>query len=239
VLLPHPEHIEILRRGPKAWNAWREQHHSVVPNLVGIGLKLSERQMGPINGGPINLRYAQLGGACLRFATLSKANLEAADLSDADLTYAWLDHADLTYANLSNALLDHADLAGAKLMKANLSGANLQHARNLTQRQLYGSIGNALTILPPQLQRPQSWSERTSQVRSENLPVRDTAHEPGSTHKKLTRKAETLLYFSGVIIAGFLWLLGTQAARQDTGHFRGARPDLTEMKRGLLDASAP
>ena len=29
-------------------------------------------------------------------------------------------------------------------MKANLSGANLQHARNLTQRQLYGTFGKRL-----------------------------------------------------------------------------------------------
>jgi hypothetical protein len=35
----------------------------------------------------------------------------------------------------------------------------LQHARNLTQRQLFGSIGNALTILPPHLQKPATWSD--------------------------------------------------------------------------------
>jgi len=40
-----------------------------------------------------------------------------------------------------------------------LSGANLAHARNLTQGQLFGSIGNSLTVLPPSLERPESWPQ--------------------------------------------------------------------------------
>ena len=42
-LLPDPKHIEMLRRGPEAWDAWREHDRSVIPNLAGIALKLSER----------------------------------------------------------------------------------------------------------------------------------------------------------------------------------------------------
>ena len=127
-LLPDPQDVEILRSGPRAWNAWRENNPSTVPDLTGIALSLSERQMGPINGGPINLKSARLQGAMLRFATLSAADLEAADMSDADLVHARLDRANLSAANLSNALLDHADFAGATLTKVNLCGASLQHA---------------------------------------------------------------------------------------------------------------
>jgi uncharacterized protein YjbI with pentapeptide repeats len=117
-----------LRSGPRAWNAWRENNPSTVPDLTGIVLTLSERQMGPVNGGPINLKSARLQGAMLRFATLSAADLEAADMSDADFVHARLDRANLSAANLSNALLGHADFAGATLTKANFSGASLQHA---------------------------------------------------------------------------------------------------------------
>jgi uncharacterized protein YjbI with pentapeptide repeats len=127
-LLPDPKDIEILRSGPRAWNAWRENHPSTVPDLTGIALSLSERQMGPINGGPINLKSARLQGAFLRFATLSAANLEAADMSDADFMHARFDRANLSAANLSNAQLDHADLSGATLTKVDLCGASLQHA---------------------------------------------------------------------------------------------------------------
>ena len=62
-LSPEPNHAEILRSGPTAWNAWRENNPSTIPDLAGIALNLSERQMGPISGGPINLRSARLQDA--------------------------------------------------------------------------------------------------------------------------------------------------------------------------------
>jgi uncharacterized protein YjbI with pentapeptide repeats/lipoprotein-anchoring transpeptidase ErfK/SrfK len=127
-LSPTPNHAEILRRGPKAWNAWRKKNPSTVPDLAGIALKSSERQLGPINGRPINLKAAWLQAAVLRFATLSAADLEAADMSGADLMHARLDEANLSAANLINARLDHADLAGANLTKVNLRGASLRFA---------------------------------------------------------------------------------------------------------------
>src|SRR4026207_2050966 len=64
-------HIEILRRGPRAWNAWRRDNPSHIPNLDDAALSLSERQLGPINGGPINLRSATIQRASFRAATLS------------------------------------------------------------------------------------------------------------------------------------------------------------------------
>ena len=63
---PETNHAEILRSGPTAWNAWRDKHPSTIPDLAGIALKLSERQLGPISGGPINLRSARLQDAGFR-----------------------------------------------------------------------------------------------------------------------------------------------------------------------------
>jgi uncharacterized protein YjbI with pentapeptide repeats len=132
---------EILRRGARAWNAWRDDYPWIIPDLNGITPSVIECQLGPLTGGPINLAKARLRGARLGRATLSAANLEGADLSDADLTNARLDRANLSYANLRNANLDKADLAGARLMRADLGGTNLAQARNLTEGQLFGSIG--------------------------------------------------------------------------------------------------
>jgi hypothetical protein len=132
---PHPDHAEILRSGPTAWNAWRHENPSIVPDLVGIALKLNERQMGPINGGPINLKSARLQDAMLRFATLSAAELEAADLSGSDLVHARFDRANLRAANLSSAQLDHANFTAANLTNATLCGASLSFA-NLTAADL-------------------------------------------------------------------------------------------------------
>jgi hypothetical protein len=152
------DHVDLLRRGPRAWNAWRRQHPSIVPNLTRIFLSVSERQMGQVNGGPINLALARLRRASLRFATLSGANLDGADLSGADLTDARLDSANLTNADLSEALLDHTDFAGARLAGANLCGANLSKARNLSEAQLAQAFGNDATVLPPQLKAPEHWT---------------------------------------------------------------------------------
>ena len=113
--------------------------------------------MGPISGGPINFSFARLSAASLRFATLSGANLEMADLSDADLCDARLDGANLAGAELCEALLERADFSGAQLMGANLAGANLKEARNLTQAQIDEALGDALTVLPPHLVRPEGW----------------------------------------------------------------------------------
>ena len=208
-MLPDPDHVEILRRGPKAWNVWRKQSAPLIPQLSGVALTLGERQMGPVSGGPINLAYAKLKGASFRFATLSGANLERADLSDADLTNARLDGANLSYANLSGALLDHADLAEAKLMKANLSGASLQTAQGLTERQLFSTIGNTATSLPQYLQRPPSWSE------PQKLPLLDQALDCESARPKPNRRIRVpALSGAGVAIAAALiCLLALQATR--------------------------
>jgi uncharacterized protein YjbI with pentapeptide repeats len=123
---PGSNHAEILCGGSDAWNAWREQNPSTIPDLTGISLPLSESRMESLSGGPVNLQSAWLQEAVLRFASLSTVNLEAADLSGADLTHARLDQANLNAAKLTNARSDYADFAGASLTKANLCGASLR-----------------------------------------------------------------------------------------------------------------
>jgi uncharacterized protein YjbI with pentapeptide repeats len=123
-----PLHAEIFRSGPGAWNAWRKNNPTAIPDLTGIALTLSERQMGPANGGPVNLKSACLRDGFLRFATLTAADLESADLHAADLVHARLQQARLTASDLSNALLDHADFSNSVLARAKLSGASLRFA---------------------------------------------------------------------------------------------------------------
>ena len=91
-----------------------------------------------------------------------------ADLSDADLSDARLDGANLSGADLSEALLDRADFAGAKFGGVNLSGASLLEARNLTQDQIDEALGDALTVLPPHLTRPEGWGGPVSHVISDH-----------------------------------------------------------------------
>jgi hypothetical protein len=154
----------MLRRGPRAWNAWRTQNPEITPSLTCITLSVAERQMGPINGGPVNLAGARLRHASLRFATLNAADLSGADLSDTDLSEARLNGANLAGADLTDALLDQADFADARLTSANLSGTSLLEVRNITQAQIDEAAGDLLTLLPPHLSRPRSWTGTVSQV---------------------------------------------------------------------------
>src|SRR5262245_14977470 len=101
-VLADSEHVEVLRRGPRLWNDWRRHNPATVPNLIRLSLSAAERQMGIMNGGPVNLASARLRGPSLRLATLT--NLAVADLSGADLTDAWLDGANLTDARFEPCL---------------------------------------------------------------------------------------------------------------------------------------
>ncbi|MGR3279868.1 pentapeptide repeat-containing protein, partial [Acaryochloris marina NIES-2412] len=60
--------LEILRRGPDAWNQWREKNPNQEINLSGA-----------------DLSGADLHGADLHNAKLSSAKLNGADLRSADL----------------------------------------------------------------------------------------------------------------------------------------------------------
>ena len=231
--MPDQDHVAILRRGPRAWNAWRDDNPAAPANLNGISLKLGERQMGPINGGPINLRGAHLRAATLRYASLLSANLEGAELADADLTHARLDGANLTGADLSNASLDHADLHAANLSGANLSGASLLEVRNLSQKQLDDSLGDGATLLPARLARPARWpgasiarrpADRAPVAQPHESPERASPAERAWTLQSLVPLAAILLVGAG----GLLYVLNTRDAdRTESIASRNASHDLS------------
>lgn len=132
-------HLRILKQGVSAWNQWRSENPSVVPDLSDAnliytdlaGANLNEAYLrkaqlikGNLNGACLisaDLRWANLGGATLT----GEAKLMHADLVDAHMVEAELVGADLSDANLSGADLRRAKLQGATLDKVDLSGANL------------------------------------------------------------------------------------------------------------------
>ena len=85
------EHLEILKQGVEVWNAWREEHPSVQPDLAGANLADTE------------LSGADLSNTKLSGANLKRANLRAAVLS-AETTGAALVGADLEGAHIGSVV---------------------------------------------------------------------------------------------------------------------------------------
>lgn len=137
-----PRHVDVLRQGVAAWNAWRRREPKVEPDLstlslarrrlAGIDLRFTSLENSDLRG--TDLGGARLRGAVLYNADLRRTRLPEADLRDAMLDRAIADRAVLTRARLDDAslqrtTLDEADLTDASLRRANLHEASLGRAR--------------------------------------------------------------------------------------------------------------
>lgn len=115
--MANPEHLAILKQGPKAWMAWRKtMPFEFRPDLTNANLQ------------GMNLKRTFLAWTDLRMADLSEATLVESNFEVADLSLAYLSGADLTEACFEGADLGHAKLARANLTRATLTSANLTAA---------------------------------------------------------------------------------------------------------------
>lgn len=132
----NPEHVDVVRQGSDAINAWRNAHPAQRLDLSGADLplaKLAEVDLSRANLSMTNLLEADLSGTLLYGADLSHsiisgAHLAQADLFEANLTDAILSGADLFAANLSQANLSRADLSATECYVTDFAGAALDHA---------------------------------------------------------------------------------------------------------------
>ncbi len=134
--MANQQHLNIIFRGVRNWNTWREANSSEWPDFSGASLEklnltevnLRRTYLDDLNGGfPIeaNLTNTNLTNANLTKADLTGANLTGANLSGANLNHAQLDYADLTDADFTGADLTRANLSYAKMGNTNFSNANL------------------------------------------------------------------------------------------------------------------
>jgi uncharacterized protein YjbI with pentapeptide repeats len=102
-------HLAVLRQGVAAWNAWREAHADICPELASVSLR------------GLDLAGADLAGADLRMT----------DLRGTILSGATLNRANCAHANFFKTVLDLADLSGANLIGVRfLNCAQLMTTRN-------------------------------------------------------------------------------------------------------------
>ncbi len=143
--MANEEHLEILKKGTKAWNNWRECYRDIKPDLSGVNLEkadLSETNLNQVDLRGANLSQAILQGANLRRANLSSARHSERNPQDIEITknnfififledssidrpVAYFRKTNLSGCNLSGANLEEANLNEANLSRADLSQANL------------------------------------------------------------------------------------------------------------------
>ncbi|MFC2170437.1 toll/interleukin-1 receptor domain-containing protein [Calditrichota bacterium] len=120
--MANPEHLAILKKGVKEWNAWREANPDIRPELSGADLSSTNLSNANLSDADIIdtlLSYADLSSADLRHAYIASTGLMHANLIKANLG-----EANLSFTDLSSADLRHADLSDAYFSSANFSGAN-------------------------------------------------------------------------------------------------------------------
>jgi uncharacterized protein YjbI with pentapeptide repeats len=140
------EHLELLKQGAIAWNAWREENTDNTPDLSRAdltseefhplslyGADLSDADLEGANLSGLELVEAHFGHANLSRANLSLTECHTAKLYEAILTGANLTEASFVRANfykadLSGAYLAQTDFHNADFNEAVLSGANLTEA---------------------------------------------------------------------------------------------------------------
>jgi uncharacterized protein YjbI with pentapeptide repeats len=148
--MPNQEHLAILEKGVRAWNQWRQENPTVVPNLNNADLlyaELSGINLGRADLGSVKLAGANLSGANLLGASLSSARLRATNLRSANLGLTYLAGATLQSAMLADAILTGADLFETDFRKTELVGTDftgaIMNATDLTQTSLSGAKGLA------------------------------------------------------------------------------------------------
>jgi uncharacterized protein YjbI with pentapeptide repeats len=131
--LSREDQIALLRRSSvKQWNAWRESHRDIRPDLtraVLIGANLTRADLHEAVLTDARLFRTNLTGARLTMARLSRAGLSKARLTGADLTKADLTRAVVVGANLSWAVLVNTSLVDATLDGCWVYGASVWNVR--------------------------------------------------------------------------------------------------------------
>lgn len=146
--MANPKHVEILLKGTKAWNHWREINEEIIPDLTGVSL--ADLRFFHINFSKVDLTEANLNGADFSGSNLSEAiltncscvntqfnnaKLYRTNLSYSDLMGAGFGESNLEGADLSNCDLFDTNFIDAFLVNAKISDSNLDHS-SLTDAEL-------------------------------------------------------------------------------------------------------
>lgn len=121
--MANEEHLNVLGRGVRDWNSWREEQaerdNRFRPDLTGASLRGGQFMKAAFYR--VDFVGADLSGADLTWANLYSADCRRTVLEGADLHGTTLHETDFSGANLRGAILEYASLTRAKLNDADIS----------------------------------------------------------------------------------------------------------------------
>lgn len=198
--MANDDHVAQLNKGVAAWNAWRDEKLSTIPNLGEANFDRADLCRADLRGA--KLRGANLIGADLREADFREADLSEADLRGAHLRGAYLRKANLSGTNLRDAYLRladlreanlrEADLSGANLLTANLSGANLSGAKIYTASLVDTNLTDA-DLTNCRIHGVSAWRLKLEGAKQQNLVI--------------TRPDEPEITVDNIEVAQFIYLM--------------------------------
>lgn len=174
--MANKEHLDMLKKGTKAWNEWRNANPYEKKDLSGADLSKQDYSGVQLHSADLSgarLRGTKLKGAWLQSADLSSADLGGADLSEAKLGQANLSGADLREAKLTEADFKRANLSDANLNGQILKGVNLRKA-NLTKANLTGADFRGAGLVAANFTRADLTSATFGNMGLENCSLAET-----------------------------------------------------------------
>jgi hypothetical protein len=108
--MANEEQIEILKKGPVAWNAWRRKHRKVVPDLSNADF----------HGFTFDDTYLKSKSIAFDF---QKSNLSHSKFYDVSFTGVDLSNSDLSHSNFVNAKFYACNFINANCREASVGGA--------------------------------------------------------------------------------------------------------------------
>jgi uncharacterized protein YjbI with pentapeptide repeats len=185
--MANPEHVTLLKKGAKTWNAQRPADPDLSGSrLEGASLTGADLRQADFSGAMLrranfwrcdlkgarfdramlyktDLAGIRARGASFARADLYRANFTAAGLLEADFSGARLKEASFVAANLTRATFANADLSEASLVRSKVEGANFVGARiyGLAVWDIHGEPANQEDLIISR--------DRDSPVRLDNL----------------------------------------------------------------------
>ncbi len=135
-VMANPEHVQILRQGPVAWNRWRKEYSTVGPDLSQLDFGTIQELCMPVPDlSGFDLARADLRMSSLRNAITVNASFHNAYMVSADLCFGHFGHCDfrgakLRLSRIGSAKFSSCDFTGADLAycsaeETKFTGSNL------------------------------------------------------------------------------------------------------------------